>query len=115
MFSDSNDDADEEDSHDDLKPIKAIKAAAESKAAAKKEAELEKDEAVAKAKKLNSENDGSIFMNVQYWKEEREKIDGSFMAARTLFTKHGPWDLPDVITERKFRLIAKSTLAKMDR
>lgn len=67
------------------------------------------------ADKSENSNNGEIFLDVDYWKAEQEKLDGSFLAARALFTKHGPWKLPDATTERKFRLIAKSTLVKMDK
>lgn len=54
-------------------------------------------------------------MDLTKWKEEREKLDGSFKSARALFTKHGPWFLPDNIPASKFPDIAKHTLMKMDR
>jgi hypothetical protein len=88
------------DSDDDHKPIASLEKEK------LKEGESEKE---------NGADKSAIFMDVDYWKAEKEKLDGSFMAARALFTKHGPWKLPDVSTERKFRLIAKSTLVKMDK
>lgn len=105
-----------EDSADDLQPIESMKLAGSK--SPKEEDNGEKSPAAAAKDDIDGdahEKKGSIFLDVQYWKDEREKLDGSFMAARALFTKHGPWDLPEVSTERKFRLIAKSTLAKMDR
>ena len=67
------------------------------------------------AKKGDAEDKDSIFMDVEHWKKEHEKLDGSFMAARALFTRHGSWSLPGVNSERQFRLIAKSLMVKMDR
>ena len=105
----------DDDSQDD-KPIKSLKAS-ESKTSSDKDGSdtnsatsAEKDD----SKEINGVS-GLIFMDVQHWKDERGNLDGSFMAARASFTKHGHWNLPDVTTERKFRLIAKSLLVKMDR
>ena len=105
----------DEDSIDDM-PIKAMKAA-ESKKSKEKDKSGSENGSSAKegSQEDESEEKSSIFTDVEHWKEEREKLDGSFMAARALFTKHGPWDLPEVNSERKFRLIAKSTLVKMSR
>jgi Bromodomain len=102
---------------EDNQPITAMKAA-ESKASAEKNQSDNDSDASGEKKHSDSKTNGdsgTIFMDVDYWKQERDKLDGSFMAARALFTRHGPWNLPEVTTERKFRLIAKSALVKMDR
>jgi hypothetical protein len=57
----------------------------------------------------------SLYLNIVPWKTEREALDGSFEAARALFTLYGPWKLPEVIPDDKFADVAKATLIKMDR
>lgn len=106
----ANEAADTDDDSQDDQPIQAMKEA-EAKTSERSETGDKSSEKDAKA---NGES-YSIFTDVQYWKDEREKLDGSFMAARALFMRHGPWNVPGVDTERKFRLIAKSTVVKMDR
>jgi len=101
---------DSQESDSDNKPIASLKKRS-SNSNSKKETALVN--AAEKKEALSQEEKDSIFRDVNYWKSEREKLDGSFMAARSLFTKHGPWKISEVDTERKFRLIAKSALTKM--
>ena len=56
----------------------------------------------------------SVYLDLTAWRVERELLNGSFDAARGLFTKYGPWKLPKVV-EDAFPEIALSTLAKMNR
>ena len=56
-----------------------------------------------------------LYLDISQWKSEREGLDGSFDAARALFTLYGPWKLPTSVNEDKFSEIAKTTLSKMER
>jgi hypothetical protein len=55
----------------------------------------------------------SLYLNAQYWKNEREQLEESFEAANELFTKHGPWTLPEEVGEDRFTDVANAVLAKM--
>ena len=107
--------SDGDDDDDDI-PITEMrkKAAAKANGAASRDA-AEAGSSVGSdgAKEEDAEKKGSIFKDVQYWKKEKENLDGSFMAARALFTKLGPWNLPELNTEYQFRLIVKSLISKM--
>jgi Bromodomain len=101
----------DEDSQDDesMNAFMAAKSAQTKPADDDSDVESDQDVKVEKGK-------GDIFKDVRFWQKEREKLEKkNFMAARALFTKYGPWDLPDLDTERKFRLVAKATILKMDR
>lgn len=108
-------DGDDDDDDDDI-PITEMKKKAAAKAkgvggsiAAEGDSSSSSDGAT---KEEDSEKD-FIFTNVEHWKQEKEKLDGSFMAARALFTKLGRWNLPGLNTEYQFRLIVKSLISKM--
>lgn len=112
--------ANEDEDDDDNIPITAMKKKAEEKKAKESKGNTEGDVGSSNstgddAKQGDAEEKDSLFLDVEHWKQEREKLDGSFMAARALFTKHGPWKLPEANSERQFRLIAKSLMVKMDR
>jgi len=67
-------------------------------------------------KSQKTDSDGNaLYFNTKYWKAEREKLDGSFFAARELFMKHGPWVLPDGISADSFVGIATAVIAKMSK
>lgn len=109
-------DGDDDDDDDDI-PITEMKKKAAAKAkgvggsiAAEGDYSSSSDGAT---KEEDTEKKDFIFTNVEHWKQEKEKLDGSFMAARALFTKLGPWNLPGPNTEYQFRLIVKSLISKM--
>ena len=56
----------------------------------------------------------SAWLDVTPWKLERDALDGTFDAARNLFTKYGPWKLPAGLDD-SFPEIALSTLSKVSR
>jgi hypothetical protein len=58
---------------------------------------------------------GANYLDVSFWKKEREALDDSFDAARSFFTKHGPWKLPEGVAGSKFADVAKATLTKMNK
>ncbi|CAB9497972.1 CHD3-type chromatin-remodeling factor CHR7 [Seminavis robusta] len=102
-------DPDEDSQDEDDRPITSMKVT-RSKAAAKNDSETESEN------DAPSKGDGAIFMDVDFWKKEREKLKkGDFLAARALFSKYGPWSLPDLNSSKPFKLIAKATLSKMDK
>lgn len=77
-----------------------------------------KEEVVQPPKEAQLDTPGDadrLYLDIAQWKSERESLDGSFDAARALFTLYGPWKLPQSISSDKFAEIAKATLAKMDR
>jgi hypothetical protein len=58
----------------------------------------------------------SRFLDVNLFKEEREGLmDGTFKAARDLFTQHGPWTIPAEVGEERFAEVAKAVIAKMSK
>jgi hypothetical protein len=56
-----------------------------------------------------------LYLDIAQWKSERESLDGSFDAARALFTMYGPWKLPSSVGDDGFAEVAKATLTKMGR
>jgi hypothetical protein len=61
------------------------------------------------------EPDDVNYLDVSFWKKEREALDDSFDAARSFLTKYGPWKLPESVAGSKFADIAKATLTKMNK
>jgi hypothetical protein len=55
------------------------------------------------------------YLDVSFWKKEREALDDSFDAARSFLTKYGPWILPEGVAGSKFADVAKTTLTKMNK
>lgn len=55
------------------------------------------------------------YLDVDWWKQGRKALDGSFKSARAHFTKRGPWQLPKIVGDTNFPNVAKQTLIKMDR
>ncbi|KAL3922780.1 MAG: hypothetical protein SGILL_002018 [Bacillariaceae sp.] len=56
------------------------------------------------------------FLNVMQLKHDREGlVDTRFSSARDLFTKHGPWVLPDPIEPSRFGEIAINAIKKVDK
>jgi hypothetical protein len=55
------------------------------------------------------------YLDVSFWKKEREALGDSFDAARSFLTKYGPWKLPESVTGSKFADVAKATLTKMNK
>lgn len=55
------------------------------------------------------------YLDVAFWKKEREALDDSFDAARSFFTRYGPWKLPEAVAGSKFADVAKATLTKMNK
>jgi hypothetical protein len=55
------------------------------------------------------------YLDVSFWKKEREALDDSFDAARSLLTRFGPWTLPTGVAANKFADVAKATIAKMNK
>lgn len=62
-----------------------------------------------------SEAPGANYLDASFWKTEREGLDGSFDAARSLITRYGPWQLPDSVAGSKFADVAKATISKMNK
>jgi hypothetical protein len=61
------------------------------------------------------ESANANYLDVSFWKKEREALDDSFDAARSFLTKHGPWKLPEGVAGSKFADVAKSTITKMNK
>ena len=59
-------------------------------------------------------NDTSIFLNIKFWKQCRESLNGTFKAARKNLTQFDGWTLPSEVAD-KFTEIANSTLEKMNK
>jgi hypothetical protein len=57
----------------------------------------------------------SKFVDLDFWKNGREGLDGSFGAARIHFMQMGPWRIPGQVSPERFADVAKLTLAKMDK
>ena len=57
----------------------------------------------------------NVYMNPSTIRQEVEKLDGSFEAARANYTKRGPWTLPREVGENMFDDVAKIMLNKMSR
>jgi hypothetical protein len=56
------------------------------------------------------------FLNVMQLKHDREAlVDKQFSSARELFTRRGPWVLPDAVEPSKFTEIALATIKKVDK
>ena len=58
--------------------------------------------------------DAPDFLNLQFWKQCRESLNGTFKAARKNLTQFDGWILPEDVAY-KFTEIANSTLEKMDK
>jgi hypothetical protein len=62
------------------------------------------------------DNGGAEYLDVPLLKKEREEMsDSSFNSARTLFTKRGPWVLPDPLESDKFKDVATITIKKIEK
>jgi hypothetical protein len=51
-----------------------------------------------------------IYLNAEAIHNECEELDGTFISARALFTKRGPWSIPKKLREENFLEIATSTI-----
>jgi hypothetical protein len=61
-------------------------------------------------------DNGGAELDVPLLKKEREEMsDSSFNSARSLFTKRGPWVLPDPLESDKFRDVATMTIKKIEK
>jgi len=57
----------------------------------------------------------SVFLDLSFWKNEREELDSSFEAGRRHLVTKGAWELPEGVSDEKFSVVAKITLEKMDK
>jgi hypothetical protein len=64
---------------------------------------------------VGTDDDSPIFLNLNYWKQCRESLDGTFKAARKSLTKFDGWSLPVGIPDDKFTDIANITIEKMNK
>ena len=83
----------------------------------KKSADSKVDEsgsAAAKSSGGGDDNDTPTFLNLEYWKQCRESLNGTFKAARKNLTKFDGWTLPEDLVG-KFTEIANITLEKMNK
>ena len=80
---------------------------------AKDEEDADGDEAETPAPRKKKTK--SLYLDTAAWKALREDVDGSFDAAKALFEKHGPWELPSELKEDRFKDVALGTLSKMGR
>lgn len=55
-----------------------------------------------------------IFLNLKFWKQCRESLNGTFKAARKNLTQFDGWTLPEDVAD-KFTEIANITLEKMNK
>ncbi|KAG7355569.1 SNF2/helicase domain containing protein [Nitzschia inconspicua] len=56
------------------------------------------------------------YLNSSLFKMEREAMEGkSFAAARELYTRRGPWQLPDPLEANRFKEVALATIKKLDK
>jgi len=60
-------------------------------------------------------DDLPIFLNLKFWKQSRESLNGTFKSARKNLTQFDSWVLPPGIPDDKFADIANSTLDKMNK
>jgi hypothetical protein len=72
-------------------------------------------EATVDETEVAEEPDDANYLDVSFWKKEREALDDSFDAARSFLTKYGPWKLPEGVAGSKFADVAKATLTKMNK
>lgn len=55
-----------------------------------------------------------IFLDLKFWKDCRESLNGTFKAARKNLTQFDGWTLPDDVAD-KFAEIANNTIEKMNK
>jgi hypothetical protein len=77
--------------------------------------EEEAVEATVDETEVAEESTGANYLDVSFWKKEREALDDSFDAARSFLTKYGPWKLPEGVAGSKFADVAKATITKMNK
>jgi hypothetical protein len=80
----------------------------------KKEVEGKSDGRIDDEKPTNNgPDDIPIFLNLKFWKQCRESLDGTFKSARKNLTQLDSWVLPLGVPDDKFADIANNTLDKM--
>jgi hypothetical protein len=72
-------------------------------------------EAIVDETEVAEESADANYLDVSFWKKEREALDDSFDAARSFLTRYGPWKLPEGVAGSKFADVAKATLTKMNK
>jgi hypothetical protein len=61
-----------------------------------------------------SDDDPPVFLNLKFWKQCRDSLNGTFKAARKNLTQFD-WELPPGIPADKFADVANYALDKMDK
>ena len=69
----------------------------------------------AEAESGEVKEESSIYLDIEYWKNGRKDLNGSFKSARKHLMQHGPWQLPPGLTDEDFVSIAVTTIEEMNK